>query len=71
MRGRNLGVLWDCFGGKYLTNNNEIRTVLGLGRDKVEALLQNTEVLAIGKGTYYRTLDVIDTIENSFVRKEV
>ena len=66
MRGRNLGHLWDCFGGKYMTNRNAVAQVLGIGNDKAGMLLADLEVFAIGKGTYYRTLDVIDAVENGF-----
>ena len=68
MRGRNLGHLWDCFGGKYLTNRNAVAQVLGIGNDKAGVLLADLEVFAIGKGIYYRTLDVIDAVESGFTK---
>ncbi|MBQ8893055.1 MAG: hypothetical protein IJ043_01450 [Clostridia bacterium] len=69
MKGRNLGLLWDSFGGKYLTNKCEVGKVLGIGYEKVCTLLSGLEQLAVGKGTYYRTMDVIDVVENNFTRK--
>ena len=66
MRGRNLGTLWDLFGGKYLTTRRTISAVLGLGRESVASLVGNVEVFAVGERVYYRTLDVIDIIENNF-----
>ena len=68
MRGRNLGHLWDCFGGKYLTTRNAVEQALGIGYEKAGILLDGLEKIAIGKGTYYRTLDVIDAVENGFAR---
>ncbi len=66
MRGRNLGHLWDCFGGRYLTNRNAVAQVLGVGNEKAGMLLADLEILSVGKGTYYRTIDVIEAIENGF-----
>ena len=66
MRGRNLGTLWDLFGGKYLTTCGAVAATLGIGYSKAAELLGGVEVLVIGKGTYYRTMDVIDVIENNF-----
>lgn len=69
MRGQNLGLLWDAFGGKYLTNRHEVAKILGIGNEKAGALLADTEVLAIGKGVYYRVMDVIDAVENGFAKR--
>ena len=69
MRGRNLGFLWDRFGGNYLATMSDVRRVLGLGYSQAVRLLEGCETLAIGKGTYYRTMDVIDVVENNFERK--
>lgn len=66
MRGRNLGTLWDLFGGKYLTTRRAISAVLGLGRESVAALVGEVEVFVVGEREYYRTMDVIDVIENNF-----
>ena len=68
MRGRNLGTLWDLFEGAYLTNRNTVAKVLGIGHHTAERLLNGVEVLNIGTGTYYRTMDVIDVIENNFIK---
>ena len=68
MRGRNLGTLWDLFGGKYLTTCGAVAATLGIGYSKAEELLEGVEVFILGKGTYYRTLDVIDIVENNFVK---
>ncbi len=68
MRGRNLGTLWDLFGGKYLTTRRAISDILGLGREHVSALVAGIEVFSLGEREYYRTMDVIDVVENNFVK---